>query len=177
MFRGFLPFFDVLTYLYRDLIYLRMKEHVYDIKVEWTGSLGEGTRNYKSYTRDHSIFGKEKYNEILGSSDPAFLGDKARYNPEDLFLSSISSCHMLWYLHLCSVHNIVVKAYSDDAQGFMSEEKSGKGQFTSVILNPKVVLSDSSKKEEAIALHEEANQMCFIANSCNFKIEHKVTIE
>ena len=154
-----------------------MKEHLYDIKIEWTGNEGEGTRNYKSYSRSHSISGKGKYTEILGSSDPNFLGDNSKYNPEDLFLASISSCHMLWYLHLCSVNNIIVREYTDDAKGIMNESNDGKGKFTSVTLNPVVTLEDKSKKEEAIRLHHKANEMCFIANSCNFEIKHIVRIQ
>lgn len=114
-----------------------MRTHNYKIAIEWTGNEGNGTLNYKSYNRNHKIFADGKYNEINGSSDPSFLGDKTRYNPEDLFLSSISSCHMLWYLHLCSVHKIIVTEYLDHATGVMEETKDGSGRFTEVTLNPK----------------------------------------
>ena len=70
-----------------------MKKHNYEIKVEWTGNEGKGTLNYKSYNRNHTIIADGKYSVINGSSDPSFLGDKTRYNPEDLFLSSLSACH------------------------------------------------------------------------------------
>ncbi len=149
-----------------------MKKHNYEIKVEWTGNEGNGTRNYKSYNRNHKIKAEGKYDIINGSADPSFLGDKSKYNPEDLFLSSLSACHMLWYLHLCSVHKIVVTEYMDDATGIMQETESGSGNFTSVTLNPKVKITDSNMIDKANQLHEEANKMCFIANSCNFKIRH-----
>jgi len=81
-----------------------VKKHHYELKVEWTGDGGKGTRNYKSYNRNYRISAGGKYGEINGSADLDFLGDKTKYKPEDLFLSSISTCHMLWYLHLCSMH-------------------------------------------------------------------------
>lgn len=149
-----------------------MKKHNYKIKVEWTGNEGNGTLNYKSYNRNHTISANEKYNEILASSDPSFLGDKSRYNPEDLFLSSISACHMLWYLHLCSVNKIIVTDYVDNATGIMEETKDGNGRFTEVTLNPNVKIIDLNMISKANELHKEANKMCFVANSCNFKIGH-----
>ena len=79
-----------------------MKQHHYSMCIEWTGNEGKGTESYNSYSRNHSIYGKDKYSKILASSDPTFLGDSTKYNPEDLFLSSLSACHMLWYLHLCT---------------------------------------------------------------------------
>ena len=153
-----------------------MKKHKYEIKVEWTGNEGLGTSNYKSYNRNHSIEGEGKYGAILSSSDPSFLGDKSRYNPEDLFLSSLSSCHMLWYLHLCSANNIIVTDYIDNATGVMEEFNNGSGKFEEVVLNPVVTIKGSEMQEKALLLHKEANKMCFIANSCNFKISHKATI-
>tara|TARA_R110002124_G_scaffold137733_1_gene300732 strand:+ start:432 stop:905 length:474 start_codon:yes stop_codon:yes gene_type:complete len=149
-----------------------MKTHNYEIKIEWTGNEGNGTLNYKSYNRNHKISATGKYDEIKGSSDPSFLGDKTKYNPEDLFISSISACHMLWYLHLCSVNKIVVTEYIDKATGIMEETENGSGKFTEVTLNPDVKITNSDLIKKANELHSEANKMCFIANSCNFKINH-----
>ncbi len=156
-----------------------MKTHEYEITVKWTGNEGQGTKNYTSYSRSHTISGKEKYQEILASSDPSFLGDKTRYNPEDLFLSSLSACHMLWYLHLCTVNNIVVSDYVDHATGIMEESANGSGKFKEVTLNPIVTIDNKEMAAKANELHTEANKMCFIANSCNFKIKHlsKVLVE
>ena len=92
-----------------------MKKHNYQTKVEWTGNQGSGTSNYKSYNRNHIITVAGKYASINGSSDSSFMGDKTRYNPEELFLSSLSTCHMLWYLHLCSTNKITVIEYIDNA--------------------------------------------------------------
>lgn len=153
-----------------------MKTHSYQIKIEWTGNLGNGTQNYNSFSRNHTISAKGKYNNILASSDPSFLGDKSKYNPEDLFLSSLSACHMLWYLHLCSVHKIIVIEYLDNATGIMEETKNGSGRFTEVTLNPQVKVTEANMIAKANELHEEANKMCFIANSCSFKIGHQPII-
>lgn len=153
-----------------------MKQHHYKAKVEWTGNIGEGTLNYEAYSRNHEILAGGKNTVIYGSSDPAFHGDISKYNPEDLFLSSLSACHMLWYLHLCSEHKIVVIAYTDNASGIMEVSNNGSGKFIEVTLNPKVIVTDVSMISKAIALHEKANEMCFIANSCNFKISHQPDI-
>lgn len=150
-----------------------MKAHNYEIKVEWTGNDGNGTLNYKSYNRNHEISSNGKYDKISGSSDPSFLGDKTKYNPEDLFISSISACHMLWYLHLCFVNKIVVTEYIDNATGIMEETENGSGKITEVTLKPKVKITNPDLIYRANKLHLEANKMCFIANSCNFKIAHK----
>lgn len=150
-----------------------MKTHNYKIKVEWTGNEGNGTKNYKSYNRNHLIKVDSKYDVINGSSDPSFLGDRTKYNPEELFVSALSACHMLWYLHLCSVNKIVVTAYLDIATGVMEELKDGNGKFVNVTLNPQVKITNPKKILKANELHKEANKMCFIANSCNFKISHK----
>ncbi len=153
-----------------------MKSHHYNITLNWTGNQGKGTQGYTTYSRDHELIAAGKTSPILGSSDPAFRGDKTKYNPEDLFLSALASCHMLWYLHLCSQNNIVVTKYTDKAQGVMEEQNNGSGKFTLVTLYPEVTITSTANLEKAKALHEEANKMCFIANSCNFKIAHKPVI-
>ncbi|MGL4585111.1 MAG: OsmC family protein [Flavobacterium sp.] len=152
-----------------------MKEHHYQATIEWTGNKGTGTDNYKNYERDHNISIALKPT-ILGSSDPAFRGDKTRHNPEDFFVSSLSSCHMLWYLHFCSVNNIIVVEYTDIVTGLMIEETDGKGRFTEVTLNPTVVVTSKDMVEKAKELHHKANEYCFIANSVNFPIKHNPTV-
>ncbi|MEQ9443586.1 MAG: OsmC family protein [Cyclobacteriaceae bacterium] len=149
-----------------------MKEHNYQIKVEWTGNQGAGTLDYRAYSRDHLISGTAKTETLPGSSDPAFLGDKTRYNPEELLVASLSSCHMLWYLHLCSVNNIIVTGYVDLAEGVMEESKDGSGRFKEVILKPVVTLAHDQPMDKARELHQEAHKMCFISNSCNFTVKH-----
>ena len=109
---------------------------------------------------------------LLGSSDPTFRGDPARYNPEELLVASLSACHMLSYLHLCAVNHIVVTEYEDAASGLMVEDAGGSGAFAEVTLHPLVKIDSHSDMEKALALHEEANRMCFIANSVTFPVKH-----
>jgi organic hydroperoxide reductase OsmC/OhrA len=149
-------------------------QHNYKLTVKWTGNTGTGTSNYKEFERSHTIVVETKP-DILGSSDPAFRGDKTKHNPEDLLLASISSCHMLWYLHLCAVAGIIVTDYIDIATGIMVETESGGGKFTEVTLNPTVTLTDISMTEKASELHKKANELCFIANSLNFPVYHRTT--
>jgi organic hydroperoxide reductase OsmC/OhrA len=147
-------------------------DHHYNATVKWTGNLGLGTHNYKAYERSHSIAigGKP---DIEASSDPAFRGDKSKHNPEDLLLSALASCHMLWYLHLCADAGVVVVGYVDNATGVMVETPNGSGRFTDVTLHPCVAVADKSMVEMALSLHARAHGMCFIANSVNFPIHHR----
>jgi organic hydroperoxide reductase OsmC/OhrA len=131
-----------------------MKEHQYQVKTEWTGNRGSGTLDYRAYTRDHTISAAGKSDAISGSSDPAFRGDSKRYNPEELFVSSISACHMLWYLHLASVNGITVLEYVDQAEGNMAEDIDGAGRFSSVTLTPRIVIAQAGKLLRAKELHQ-----------------------
>ncbi|HXO77866.1 MAG TPA: OsmC family protein [Puia sp.] len=151
------------------------KEHHYSPQLIWTGNTGTGTANYKGYDRDHilSVTGKP---EIPGSSDPSFRGNPQRYNPEELLVSSISSCHMLWYLHLCAVNGVVVVDYKDEATGMMVETADGGGYFSEVTLKPIVTITDGGMSERALSLHHDANKLCFIANSVRFPVNHEPTI-
>lgn len=151
-----------------------MKQHIYNATINWTGNQGTGTSEYKAYSRNHIISSPDK-KDIEGSSDPSFRGDKSRHSPEDLLLDSISACHMLWYLHLCSVNGVVVTAYTDNATAIMTEEKDGSGKFTEATLNPTVTVQHENMIPKANALHHEANKLCFIARSVNFPIHHNPT--
>lgn len=152
------------------------ENHHYNIDLEWTGNKGAGTSSYRGYSRDYTVSADGKPT-ISGSSDPAFLGDPTRYNPEDMFLASIASCHMLWYLHLASAAGIVVVSYRDNATGVMNTNPDGSGEFTSVTLSPTLQITDASRIAEAKALHDKVGALCFIARSINVPIHHDVTIE
>lgn len=153
-----------------------MKSHQYKTSLTWTGNTGKGTSSYRDYERSHTISVENKP-DILASSDPSFRGDRTRHNPEELFVASLSSCHMLWYLHLCSEAGIVINSYQDSAIGTMNENADGSGQFTDVVLHPVAVISDASKTELAKKLHHKAHQMCFIARSCNFPVKHEPVVK
>ena len=146
------------------------KQHQYAVSVAWTGNDGMGTKSYAGYRRDHEIHAPGKP-AIPGSSDPAFRGDRARYNPEELLVASLSTCHMLWYLHLCAVNGIVVLDYRDEAGGTMQEEADGGGAFVRVVLKPRITIAEGSDRDKALALHEKAHHLCFIARSVRFPVE------
>ncbi|BAI75812.1 OsmC-family protein like (plasmid) [Azospirillum sp. B510] len=152
------------------------REHRYAVRLDWTGNLGTGTSAYRAYSRDHALCAGTKP-AIPATSDPAFRGDPARWNPEELLVGALSSCHQLWYLHLCSAAGIVVTAYSDDAEGLMAEEADGAGQFTAVLLRPRVTLAPGSDADAALALHHQAAEKCFIARSVNFPVRHEPRVE
>src|SRR5688572_1425584 len=151
-------------------------DHQYKATIQWTGNLGQGTQHYKLYDRSHTIHIDNK-NDISGSSDPAFRGDPTRHNPEELFISSLSACHMLWYLHLCAANGIVVVDYTDTVSGTMNEAEDGSGFFSEVTLSPIVTVTEPSMLEKAMSLHHQANKMCFIANSVKCPVYHKPVIK
>ncbi|MGH8288221.1 MAG: OsmC family protein [Steroidobacteraceae bacterium] len=146
------------------------KQHQYTVNIAWTGNEGTGTQSYASYRRDHEISAAGKP-PIPGSSDPAFRGDRARYNPEELLVASLSGCHMLWYLHLCAINGIVVLEYRDEASGMLHEESDGGGAFVRVVLKPRVTLAKGGNRDQALALHGKAHHLCFIARSVAFPVE------
>jgi organic hydroperoxide reductase OsmC/OhrA len=146
------------------------RSHSYNLTITWTGNRGTGTSDYRAYDRNHIILAADKV-EIAGSSDPAFRGDKTKYNPEEFLVAALSTCHMLSYLHVCVMNGVVVTDYSDNATGTMAETPDG-GHFTEVMLNPVVTVKESSMIATANELHHKASQLCFIANSVNFPVKH-----
>ncbi|HUQ65309.1 MAG TPA: OsmC family protein [Flavitalea sp.] len=151
------------------------KAHGYALRLVWTGNKGEGTATYRSYDRSYTISMNNKA-DVFGSSDPVYRGDATRHNPEDMLVMALSSCHLLSYLHLCASNGIVLTKYEDNATGIMTEDASKGGYFTEVTLNIKIHITDGSKRQQALALHHDANKLCFIANSVNFPVLHNVTI-
>jgi organic hydroperoxide reductase OsmC/OhrA len=152
------------------------RKHQYRITSRWTGNLGSGTSAYTAYSRAHECSGNGKLATIPGSSDPAFRGDPARYNPEELLVGALSSCHMLWVLHLCSDAGIVVTEYADDAWGEMVEHPDGSGEMTRVILRPHMRIGDSARAPEIAAIHDRAHAVCCLARSVRFPVEHQPVV-
>ena len=146
-------------------------EHHYAASIEWTGNRGTGTSDYKSYGRDHVIAAEGKP-DIAGSSDRVFHGDPDRWNPEELLLAALSQCHMLSYLHVATLHGVVVEEYTDAATGTMEQTDNVGGRFTSVTLRPIVTIS-AGDPAAALAAHHEASEKCFIAASVNFPVHHE----
>jgi organic hydroperoxide reductase OsmC/OhrA len=144
--------------------------HRYTVALEWTGNTGAGTASYAGYSRDHVLSSPGKP-DLAGSSDPHFRGDRARWNPEELLVASLSACHQLWYLHLCAEAGIVVNGYRDAAEGEMAMEADGGGRFVAVTLRPEVTIA-AGDADRAMALHGEAAKLCFIARSVAFPVHH-----
>jgi organic hydroperoxide reductase OsmC/OhrA len=114
--------------------------------------------------------------QVDWTGNPSFRGDPSRYNPEELLVASLSSCHMLSYLHLCAVNHITVVDYQDAASGVMQENADGSGEFKQVVLRPTVKLLPGDDRAKAQALHDKAHHLCFIARSVNFPLEVLPTI-
>lgn len=150
------------------------KTHQYEATLVWTGAESGATTDYRSYSRDIAV-------ELAGkpplrmSADPAFRGDPLKLNPEECLLASLSSCHMLSYLAFASMKGLAVTDYRDNATGTMVQEGLG-GRFTEVVLKPHVTLAAGADEALAHALHDSANECCFIAASVNFPVKHEATI-
>jgi organic hydroperoxide reductase OsmC/OhrA len=151
------------------------KDHHYAASLRWTGNRGTGTSGYRDYDRSYDLTSEGKPT-LAGSADPTFRGDGAKWNPEEMLLSALSSCHMLSYLHLCSDAGIAVLSYTDDAVGTMELGTEGAGRFTDVTLRPQVAVADGTDVAKAQQLHHTAHEKCFIANSVNFPVGCEATI-
>jgi organic hydroperoxide reductase OsmC/OhrA len=148
--------------------------HTYETTVRWTGNRGQGTSGYRDYDRTHEVSAAGP-GVLLGSADRAFRGDADRWNPELLLVSALSQCHLLSYLHLAADHGIVVTAYTDRAVGTMREH-DGTGEMTVVVLHPVVEVADPAMVAPAVALHDRAEEVCFIARSVNFPVRHEPAV-
>jgi organic hydroperoxide reductase OsmC/OhrA len=148
-------------------------DHGYTVAVEWQGNRGTGTSGYRDYDR-RTVLRAAGKPDILSSADRAFHGDRDRWNPEDLLIAALSECHLLSYLHAAARAGVIVKEYTDEAEGTMRQEGDG-GRFTEVVLRPRVTIS-SGDPELAQRLHAEAAEMCFIAASVNFPVRHEPTV-
>lgn len=145
------------------------RQHDYGVTVRWSGDTGAG---YRNYGRDHDVVVAGKP-VLKGSADPAFRGNPERWNPEELLVASLSECHMLTFLALCARDGIAVTDYVDAASGVMREEPGIGGRLAEVVLRPQVTVADPAMVERAEALHEQAHNTCFIANSVNFPVRHE----
>lgn len=149
-----------------------MTETIFSSSIEWTGNRGFGTRTYTSYDRSWRVVTPGKPT-IECSNDPALGGDPVLHNPEDLFLSALASCHMLWFLHLASVRKLVVHAYTDAPVGIGETGPGGAGRYLRATLRPTIVLGPSCSFELADSIHPEIHNVCFIARSVNFPVGYE----
>lgn len=149
-------------------------QHFYQTDLTWTGAAA-GFADYESYDRTHQLVAPGKP-VLTTSSDPAFLGLPELWNPEDMLLGALSSCHMLSYLACCARARITVLDYTDRATATMVENGKGGGAFTEATLRPVVTIAQADKVAHAMRLHGTASKVCFIANSVNFAVHHEAEI-
>lgn len=150
------------------------QQHEYHSHIAWTGNRGEGTRSYKSYDRTWILHAPGKQ-AVACSNDPLLGGDPLKYNPEDMLLSALSACHMLWYLHLAAIAGIVVHAYGDDPIAIGETLPGGAGRFLRAELRPTITVDAATDLARADAIHREIHAFCFIARSVNFPVEYSAT--
>ncbi|HAD79368.1 OsmC family protein [Empedobacter falsenii] len=145
--------------------------HLFKVALNWIKKEPQTDSSTRIYTKSHhiSIEGKP---DLEVSAAKAFKGDPNLYNPEDLLLSSLTSCHMMSYLYCCAQHKIEVISYQDHSEATLQVNPDGSGKIIKVDLFPEIIISDSSQIELAFSLHKKANELCFIANSCNFPVYH-----
>jgi len=136
-----------------------MDESVHRSRVSWSG--GE-----PGDIRAHTIELAEQ--TLAASSAPDFGGDSRRADPEELFVASLSSCHMLWFLALARAEKIRVTAYEDEAEGTLDGTR-----FNRVVLRPRVAFDDEVDAEKVDSLHHRAHERCFISNSVSCPVEVK----
>lgn len=145
------------------------RENCFTSHIVWTGNTGQGAATYRGYKRSWTI-------EVPGkpviecSNDPELGGDPNLMNPEDLLLSALSACHMLWYLHLASQTGIVVVGYSDTPLGIGETAANGAGRFTGVTLRPEITVKAGADLAKADAIHGEIHNYCYIARSVAFPV-------
>jgi organic hydroperoxide reductase OsmC/OhrA len=151
-----------------------VSEAHYYSKLVWSGGALGPTDSVETYSREFraEIDGKPP---LRGSADPAFHGDPALHNPEDLLMIALPSCHMLSYLAVCAHAGIAVVSYEDSAVGTLAR-RDGRVKFVDALLRPRVVVEEGSDIARARALHEKAHNICIIVNSVNFPVRHEAEV-
>ncbi len=144
-----------------------MSEH----RVTLTWNRGGRDFNYQSYSRDHT-WTFEGGVRIDASAAPAYLGNADLVDPEEAFVASLSSCHMLTFLALAAKKRFVVESYTDSASGFLEKNAQGKLALTRVVLRPDIVFGTGGRPapEALEELHDLAHHACFLANSVTTSI-------
>ena len=125
------------------------------------------------FSRAHAI-SFDGGTEVPGSASPHVVGRwaaEAAVDPEEMLVASLSSCHMLSFLHLARLAGFIVAAYEDHADGVLEEIAPGRQAITKVTLRPKIDWAGPAPQKEALArLHHQAHDICFIANSVRTEV-------
>lgn len=140
-----------------------MSEH--HASVVWKRASADFT--YHTYNRTHEMRFKDGAIVLPASSAPAFKGDADRVNPEEAFVASLSSCHMLTFLAICARKHLTVESYEDDAVGYLEKGQGGKLWMARTTLRPRVRFAAETQVDERTLadIHHKSHEECFIANS------------
>ena len=149
-------------------LYKDMSEHKVTLKWERGGA----EFSYQKYPRDHT-WSFDGGHTMTATANPAYLGNPAHVDPEEAFVASLSSCHMLTFLYVASKKGFVLDSYEDDAVGTMTKNERGSFWVSSVVLHPRIVYSGgkSPSREEEEQMHHAAHDQCFIANSAKTDVK------
>jgi organic hydroperoxide reductase OsmC/OhrA len=145
----------------------------YTAQLQWQRQEGEAFTDQR-YSRRHTL--RFDGGAVLaGSSSPSVVplpcSDASAVDPEEMFVASLSSCHMLWFLSIAAGHGRVVDRYEDDALGVMARDAQRRMVMTTVTLRPRVQFAGTPPDADALAaLHHEAHEQCFIANSVKTEV-------
>jgi organic hydroperoxide reductase OsmC/OhrA len=141
-----------------------MTTHHYEAAVSWSGSTSGG---YRGYARDHVGSAASGTTTVELSADPAFRGDPARLNPEQLLVLAAASCQLLSFLSLAAREGIDVVHYEDGARGLMRDSPPGGSpmHIERIDLAPRITVAAGADVDRVLALVERAHRTCYIANS------------
>lgn len=146
---------------------INMSEH--SARVEWNRTSDDFA--YETYNREHT-WKFEGGESVNASAAAGFLGDPSCVDPEEAFVASLSSCHMLTFLALCAKKRLVVDSYIDDAIGLMEKTDEGKMAVIKVVLRPSISFGGEGAPDQGVVddLHHHAHELCFIANSVKTEV-------
>jgi organic hydroperoxide reductase OsmC/OhrA len=144
-----------------------MSEHT--ATIEWRRETPDF--QYETYNRDHD-WSFDAGITVRASANPGYLGSESYVDPEEAFVASLSSCHMLTFLALAARKRYIVDDYLDQAVGILDKDATGKLAMTKVTLRPRVAFSGEKvpSADELHQLHDRAHQHCFIANSVKTEV-------
>ena len=142
-----------------------MSEHT--AKIAWKRTTESFA--YEDYNRNHS-WAFDNGHVMTASSAVAYRGDPAAVDPEEAFVASAASCHMLTFLAIAAKKRMIVNSYEDEAVGHLAKNAAGKLAVTRIELRPKIAFADAVDAETLAALHHRAHEECFIANSVTTEI-------
>ncbi|WP_425410947.1 OsmC family protein [Hyphococcus sp.] len=126
---------------------------------------------YQEYNRTH-VWRFDNGAEVKAAAAPAYLGDPACIDPEEAFVASVASCHMLTFLAIAARKRLTVDAYDDNAIGHMEKDENGRLAITRIELHPVITFAKSVDvdAETLGKIHHLSHQECFIANSIKTEI-------